>query len=61
MLPVIRKKVKDFPKFLGDAKEEYLIEFHKRFSHKYGNVATYLLSAGLSENDIEKIKEKLLR
>lgn len=61
MLPIVRKEIKDFPKFLGDAKEEYLIEFHKRFLQKYDNVTNYLLSTGLDEIDIKRIKEKLLR
>lgn len=61
MLPIVRKEVKDFPRFLGDAKEEYLIEFHKGFSLKYGTAGNYLLSVGLSENEIKLIKEKLLK
>lgn len=60
MLPIVREQVKDFPKFLGDAKEEYLIEFHKEFTRKYQNVVNYLLSVDLSLNEIEQIKEKLL-
>ena len=60
-LPIVREIIRDFPKFLGDAKEEYLREFHRRFSLKYGTVKEYLISTGLSKEDIDRIKEKLLR
>ena len=59
-LPKVREVIKDFPKFLGDSKEEYLIEFHKGFSKKYKDVSSYLLNVGLTKEDIEEIKRKLL-
>ena len=59
-LPKVREVIKDFPKFLGDAKEEYLIEFHKEFIKKYQDVKSYLLHCGLTKVDIENIKRKLL-
>lgn len=59
-LPKVREVIKDFPKFLGDSKEEYLIEFYKGFSKKYKDVSSYLLNVGLTKEDIEEIKRKLL-
>ena len=59
-LPIVRKEIEDFPKFLGDAKKEYLIEFHKRFISKYQSVENYLLNVGLTLEEINKIKTKLM-
>lgn len=59
-LELVREQVKGFPKFLGYAKAEYLIEFHEGFCEKYKTVENYLLSVGLTENDIRKIKDKLI-
>jgi hypothetical protein len=56
----VREVIKNFPKFLGDAKEEYLMEFHKQFIKKYHDVESYLLTTGLHVNEIENIKRKLL-
>lgn len=59
-LIIVRQQISNFPKFLGDAKEEYLVDFHKGFINKYKNVNSYLLSVGLEEDEIEQIKRKLL-
>ena len=60
-LPIVRQEIKDFPKFLGYAKEEYLREFHLAFTNKYQNVESYLLTIGLTKEEIEQVKTKLLR
>ena len=59
-LPIVREVINDFPKFLGDAKEEYLVEFHNSFLDKYHDVENYLLSTGLNKEEIEQVKNKLL-
>lgn len=59
-LPLVRKEIEDFPKFLGDAKKEYLIEFHKNFINKYQSVENYLLNVGLTLEEINMIRSKLL-
>ena len=59
-LPLVRKEIEDFPKFLGDAKKEYLIEFHKNFINKYQSVENYLLNVGLTLEEINMIRKKLL-
>ena len=59
-LPLVRKEITDFPKFLGDAKKEYLIEFHKNFINKYQSVENYLLNVGLTLEEINVVRNKLL-
>ncbi|MBE6143115.1 MAG: tyrosine-protein phosphatase [Erysipelotrichaceae bacterium] len=59
-LPIVRETIKDFPKFLGEAKEEYLINFNKSFIKKYQSVENYLLNVGLTIEEINQIKRKLL-
>ena len=59
-LPLVRKEIEDFPKFLGDAKKDYLLEFHKNFINKYQSVENYLLNVGLTLEEINKIKTKLM-
>lgn len=50
----------DFPKYLGEVKEEYFDGFHEKFIEKYGNVESYLLSIGITKEEIERIKERVL-
>ena len=44
--------------FLGS--KEYLIEFHKNFINKYQSVENYLLNVGLTLEEINMIRSKLL-
>ena len=50
----------DFPKYLGEVKEEYFDGFHEKFMEKYGNVESYLLSIGITKEEMDKIKERIL-
>ncbi len=50
----------DFPKYLGEVKEEYFDGFHEKFMKKYGDVESYLLSIGITKEEMDKIKERIL-
>lgn len=52
------KKNPDFVVF--ENKKEYILEFLDMMTKKYGSARGYLLNIGLSEDEINKIKEKLI-
>ncbi len=49
-----------FPAFLGRSDLEYMDGFFELLNKKYGSVREYLLSAGLTVEDMENIRKKLI-
>lgn len=63
----IRKKIRkmhidnpDLPAFLGNSKLEYMEETLKLFYSKYNNINSYFKYLGFNDEQIEKIKSKLV-
>lgn len=54
-----RKKNPNIYCYSGESKEEYIRDFFQNFRKKYGNAAQYLLQIGLSEKEIQQIREKI--
>jgi hypothetical protein len=49
-----------FPHSLGYCKREYIEEFLRLFKEKYQNVNNYLLTIGLTDEQIKSIKNRLV-
>lgn len=58
-LPKVREAKPNFPSFLGFAKEEYLDGFLLEFYKEYKSVEDYLLSLGITNEEINIIKERM--
>ena len=49
----------DLPAFVGTIKVEHLEQTINRLNEIYGNVEGYLTQIGLTNNEIQKLKNKL--
>ena len=49
-----------FPHSLGYCKREYIVDFLKLFKEKYSDVNNYLLTIGLTKEQIETIRNRLV-
>ncbi|MGM9857715.1 MAG: tyrosine-protein phosphatase [Bacilli bacterium] len=59
-IPNYRKSHPEFPISLGVSNEEDIKSFLESFHNKYESARNYLLLAGLTKNDIERLKAKFL-